>query len=91
MNPSKLSGKILLWSAVLSLCAACNKSGPWNRGLVADYLSTGGIRDGRVAGATPAPDGWGHADAAYSFKGADNRITFASIPLHQVDNWSLTA
>lgn len=81
----------MLLLATLGLCASCNKSADLTRGLVADYLSEGKTQDGRVAGASPAPDRLGHPDSAFSFNGADNSIVFSSVPLKQLDNWSLTA
>ena len=93
MNPLKLAGKIMLGLAALGLWASCEKAAPdpFGAGMVASYLADGRVNGGRVVGATPAPDRLGHDQAAYSFNGRDNCITFAAVPLTQVDNWTLTA
>jgi DNA-directed RNA polymerase subunit RPC12/RpoP len=67
-------------------------------GLVAYYPlngnandASGNGNDGRVVGAIPCKDRFGNTDAAFSFNGADNYISFKSVPLKKLDNWSLSA
>jgi hypothetical protein len=67
-------------------------------GLVAYYPFNGNPNDasgngnnGIVNGATLTPDRFGNANSAYSFNGINNNISFASLPLTQVDDWTMTA
>ena len=67
-------------------------------GLVAYYPFNGNANDasgngnhGTVNGASLTPDRFGNANSAYSFNGINNNISFASPPLSQVDDWTMTA
>jgi len=93
MNYIRLAGNIVLGLAALGLCASCEKQAPdpFAAGMVASYLADGRVNGGRVVGATPAPDRLGHDRAAYSFNGQDNCVQFDSVPMKQVDDWTLTA
>ena len=67
-------------------------------GLVAYYPFNGNANDasgngnnGTVNGAVLTQDRLGASNSAYSFNGSNSSITFASPPLTQVDNWTLSA
>ena len=67
-------------------------------GLVAYYPldgnandASGNGNDGSVVGAKPCKDRFGKANAALSFNGVGNYISFKSVPLKKLDNWSLSA
>src|ERR1035437_6374375 len=67
-------------------------------GLVAYYPFNGNANDasgngnnGTVNGAVLAQDRLGASNSAYSFNGSNSAITFSSVPLTQVDNWTLSA
>jgi len=88
-------------TGVLSANAALNVSGydfsQW-QGLVAYYPFNGNASDesgngnnGTVNGAILTQDRLGASNSAYSFNGSSSAITFASLPLTQVDNWTLSA
>ena len=68
------------------------------QGLVAYYPFNGNANDasgngnnGTVNGAVLTTDRLGASNAAYSFNGSNSSITFASLPLAQVDNWTISA
>ena len=68
------------------------------QGLVAYYPFNGNANDasgngnnGTVNGAVLTQDRLGASNSAYSFNGSNSTITFASPPLTQVDNWTLSA
>jgi hypothetical protein len=67
-------------------------------GLVAYYPlngnaddASGNGNDGRIVGARPCQDRFGNANSAFNFNGADDYISFKSVPLKKLDNWSLCA
>jgi DNA-directed RNA polymerase subunit RPC12/RpoP len=67
-------------------------------GLVAYYPLNGNANDasgngngGRVVGAKPCNDRFGKANGAFRFNGVGNYISFKSVPLKKLDNWSLSA
>lgn len=67
------------------------------KGLVAYYPldgnaddASGNGNDGRVVGAKPCKDRFGNADSALNFNGVDNYISFTSVSLKKLDNWSLS-
>jgi hypothetical protein len=67
-------------------------------GLVAYFPLNGNANDasgnwinGRVVGAKPCKDRFGNPNAAFRFNGVDNYISFKSVPLKKLDNWSLSA
>ena len=67
-------------------------------GLVAYYPLNGNANDasgngnnGRVVGAKPCADRFGKANGAFRFNGVGNHISFKSVPLNKLDNWSLSA
>jgi hypothetical protein len=67
-------------------------------GLVAYYPFNGNANDasgngnnGTVNGASLTQDRLGNANSAYSFNGINNNISFATLPLTQVDDWTMTA
>ena len=67
-------------------------------GLVAYYPldgnandASGNGNDGSVVGAKPCKDRFGKGNAALSFNGVGNQISFKSVPLKKLDNWSLSA
>ncbi len=68
------------------------------KGLVAYYPLNGNADDasgngnnGSVVGAKSCKDRFGNANAAFRFNGVDNYISFKSVPLTKLDNWSLSA
>jgi uncharacterized delta-60 repeat protein len=71
---------------------------PFLQGVVAYYPfngnandATGSGNDGTVNGASLAADRFGAPSEAFSFNGSSSSITFAAVPLTQVDNWTLSA
>jgi hypothetical protein len=67
-------------------------------GLVAYYPFNGNANDatgngnnGIVVQATPCADRFGNDDSAYNFNGVDSYIGFATVPISQLDNWTMTA
>jgi hypothetical protein len=67
-------------------------------GLVAYYPFNGNANDasgkgnnGTINEATLTQDRFGITNAAYSFSGINNYISFAGVPTSQVDNWTMTA
>ena len=98
LTPLKLFGKITLLFVALIVCASCKNAPTFVKvGLVAYYPfngnahdASGNKNDGRVVGASPCKDRFGKSDAAFGFNGVDNYISFASAPLKNLDNWSLS-
>src|SRR5450631_3327069 len=90
---------LTLWTALLAvLLTNANAQSFLTNGLVAYYPFNGNANDasgsginGTVNGATLTQDRFGIANAAYSFNGANNYISFAGVPTSQVDNWTMTA
>jgi len=78
----------MLGLAVLVACVSCKPSF-MNKGLAAHYLSRGNTSGGQVVAASPAVDRLGNAGYAYNFNGSNSCITFKSVPLTQIDNWTL--
>lgn len=87
-------------SGIASASALLNINGyadPTWKGLVAYYQFNGNANDqsgngrnGTNNGAVLSADRFGNSATAYRFDGSQN-LTFGSVPLSQVDNWSLCA
>ncbi|HEX3856568.1 MAG TPA: LamG-like jellyroll fold domain-containing protein, partial [Verrucomicrobiae bacterium] len=82
---------------IISLAVATAQTFITN-GLVAYYPFNGNANDASGNGnnpnniqATLCADRFGIANSAYTFNGINNFIGFASVPMNQVDNWTMTA
>jgi len=67
-------------------------------GLVAYYPlngnandGSGNKHDGHIVGAVPGNDRFGNPDSALNFNGKDSYISFESVPLNKLDDWTLCA
>jgi hypothetical protein len=67
------------------------------QGLIAYYPFNGtandaiGTNDGTVNGAVLTTDRFGNANNSYNFDGVSSYISFNTVPLNQIGNWTMTA
>ena len=94
----KLHSPTLAAASLAILLTSANAQSFITNGLVAYYPFNGNANDasgtgnnGTVSGATLIQDRFGTNNAAYSFNGVDNYISFTGVPTSQVDNWTITA
>ena len=80
------------------IAANCHAQSFLTNGLVAYYPFNGNANDesgngnnGEVHDATLASDRFGKPNSCYAFNGVNSYISFGSVPLNQIDNWTITA
>lgn len=92
----KIPNLFIVSFITLIICCSCSKNStpvpPFgNEGLVAYYSLNGNARDAVMHTNEGIVNDALHKNSAFSFDGRNSHIKFESIPLNQIDNWSLSA